>query len=143
MPKKSFLCAALFAVCAAAFAQAPSDPSQFIGLTLADLYGRYGVPKTVYPVRGAAAWQDDVVFLYDAAEFFVSGNRVWQVKIHSAFNIREGDPKAQVELVMGPGQDYDTFTIFRLPGSVWPLSFRVNWDGVGRAQALYVYRSDF
>jgi hypothetical protein len=149
-------------VCAAAFAQVPEiaaqdkpqnpetdktrlteDPVTLIGTTLTDLFARHGAPKYVYPVRGVASWQDDVVFVYDAAEFFVSTNRVWQLKLHSAYGLKEGDPKAQADLVMGPGQDFDGYSLFNLPSKVWPIMLRINWDASRRIQALYVYRSDF
>lgn len=155
------LCGVVF-VCAAVFAQAPAiavqdkaqspetgktrlseDPVTLIGTTLADLFARYGAPKYVYPVRGVAVWQDDVVFVYDAAEFFVSMNRVWQLKLHAAYGLQEGDPKAQADLVMGPGQDFDGYSLFHLPSKIWPIMLRVNWDASRRIQALYVYRSDF
>lgn len=122
---------------------AVQDPAALIGTTLADLFSGYGAPKSVYPVRGLAPWQDDVVFTYDNIEFFISGNRVWQVKIQSFGTFKQSDPKAQVLLAMGPGQDFDGYSLFHLPSKVWPLMLRVNWDTSGRAQAIYLYRSDF
>ncbi|MDR0585866.1 MAG: hypothetical protein LBG26_01360, partial [Treponema sp.] len=105
--KKTFL-PLFFFFCASIFGQnpaeapetsgLPADPSVLVGTTLSNLIGSYGAPKAVYPVRGLASWQDDVVFVYDHAEFFVYGNRVWQLKLRSAYGITEGDPKAQVVL---------------------------------------------
>jgi hypothetical protein len=83
------------------------------------------------------------VFVYDHAEFFVYGNRVWQLKLRSAYGITEGDPKAQVVLVLGEGRSFDGCSVFPLPSRVWPLSLRINWDSSDRVSAIYVYRSDF
>jgi hypothetical protein len=83
------------------------------------------------------------VFVYDHAEFFIYGNRVWQLKLSSAYGVNEGDPKAQVALTLGEGQIFDNYSVFSLPSRVWPLSLRINWDSSDRAAAIYVYRSDF
>ncbi|MDR0402238.1 MAG: hypothetical protein LBH35_01465 [Treponema sp.] len=143
----------LFLLCASVFGQnpretpeqtaLPADPSVLVGMTLPNLIESYGAPNAVYPVRGLSSWQDDVVFVYDHAEFFVYGNRVWQLKLVSAYGVSEGDPKAQVSLVLGEGQNFDGYSVFSLPNRVWPLSLRINWDSSDRVAALYVYRSDF
>ena len=127
------------------YAQSTSapDPSSLIGMTLSDLYKNYGVPKNVYAVRGVAAWQDDVVFVYDSIEFYVFGNRVWQLKVRSAYNIKDGDSKAAIVKVMGEGRDFEGFSLYQLPGKSWPIMLRINWDKSGRAAGLYIYRSDF
>jgi uncharacterized SAM-binding protein YcdF (DUF218 family) len=148
LPLVFFLCAPIFGqnpteAPETAAATLPADPSVLVGTTLPNLIGSYGAPKAVYPVRGLASWQDDVVFVYDHAEFFIYGNRVWQLKLRSAYGITEGDPKAQVALVLGEGQLFDGYSIFPLPSRVWPLSLRVNWDSSERVSAVYVYRSDF
>ncbi|MDR1307353.1 MAG: hypothetical protein LBK74_07245 [Treponema sp.] len=123
--------------------QPGQDPAELIGVTLTDLIGRFGVPKQVYAVRGVAAWQDDVVFVYDAGEFYIFGNRVWQLMFRSAYNIKEGDNRAVVGRVMGEGRNFDGYTLFQLPGKAWPVMLRVNWDASGRAAGIYIYRSDF
>jgi hypothetical protein len=128
------------------FAQADhpaSDPSVLVGVTLTDLVNRYGVPKQVYAVRGVSPWQDDVVFVYDTGEFYIFGNRVWQLKLRAAYDIKEGDTKAAVTRVMGEGRPMEGYTLFQLPSKVWPIMLRVNWDNSGRAAGIYIYRSDF
>ncbi|MCL1815117.1 MAG: hypothetical protein FWG27_04790 [Treponema sp.] len=127
---------------AAGFAQA-HDPSQLIGTTLSELVDRYGIPKNVYAVRGTEIWQDDVVFVYDSGEFFIFGNRVWQLKLRSAFNVKEGDTKASVARTLGEGRSFEGYTLYQLPGKAWPLMLRINWDKSGRAAEIYIYRSDF
>jgi hypothetical protein len=101
------------------------------------------VPKQVYAVRGIAPWQDDVVFVYDAGEFYIFGSRVWQLKFRSAYNIKDGDAKAAVTRIMGEGRDFEGYTLFQLPSKIWPIMLRVNWDASGRAAGIYIYRSDF
>jgi len=143
--RSSLIVLVLFALIAnGLFAQtAGADPASFIGSTLADLIGRFGAPKSVYPVRGMASWQDDVVFVYDQIEFFIYGNRVWQLKLQSAYGIKTGDPKRAVSLVLGEGKIFEDYTLFQLPSKVWPIMLRVNWDASGRASGIFVYRSDF
>ena len=120
-----------------------SDPSSLVGITLSDLIKNYGVPKNVYAVRGVDAWQDDVVFVYDNIEFFIYGNRVWQLKVRTAYNIKNGDTRAAVGRTMGEGRSFEGYTLYQLPGKAWPLMLRINWDSSGRVAGLYIYRSDF
>jgi len=154
MRKKKFLIRFIFPYCLlcigllcfgiSGFAQTESeDPALIVGLTLSELINRFGVPKQVYAVRGVAAWQDDVVFVYDAGEFFIFGNRVWQIKIRTAYNIKEGDTKAAVTRVFGESRDYEGYTLYQLPAKAWPMMLRVNWDTSGKVAGIYIYRSDF
>jgi hypothetical protein len=150
MKIKNFLPIFLFCLGSYLFAQSTAssqsvaqDPALLIGSTLQDLLGRYGVPKQVYAVRGVAAWQDDVVFVYDSGEFYIFGNRVWQLKLRSAYNVKDGDSKAAVNRTMGEGRNFETYTLYQLPSKVWPIILRVNWDAAGRAAGIYIYRSDF
>jgi hypothetical protein len=138
------LCFGLLCIGVSDFAQAESeDPAQLIGLTLSELISRYGVPKQVYAVRGVAAWQDDVVFIYDSGEFFIFGNRVWQLKLRSAYNIKEGDTKTAVNRALGESRNYEGYTLYQLPAKTWPMMLRVNWDTSGKVMGIYIYRSDF
>ena len=125
------------------FAQAESDPALLVGITLTELYNNYGVPRNVYAVRGIDTWQDDVVFVYDRIEFFVFGNRVWQVKVSSAYTVKDGDTQAVVTRAMGEGRNFEGYTLYQLPGRSWPLMMRVNWNSRGRAEGIYIYRPDF
>ena len=139
---KGVLAVLLLFSAVSASAQSDSDPSSLLGITLSDLIKTYGVPKNVYAVRGVAVWQDDVVFVYDQMEFFIIGNRVWQLKVRSAYNIKDGDSKTTVNRVMGEGRNYENYTIYQLPGKAWPIMLRINWDSSGRAAGIYIYRSD-
>ena len=58
------------------------DPADLLGLTLADSFSRFGPPTSVGAVRGDAAWQDDVAFLYSKGyTLFFYGDRVWQLRL--------------------------------------------------------------
>ena len=127
----------------AAQSNTASDPSALIGMTLSELYKNHGVPKNVYAVRGAAVWQDDVVFVYDNIEFFIFGNRVWQLKVRSAYNVKDRDTKASVTKTLGEGRSFEGYTLYQLPGKTWPLMLRINWDASERAAGIYIYRPDF
>lgn len=150
MKKKTFfrIIPVLILLCTAAagYGQtetAPQDPSQFIGITISELINRFGVPKQVYAVRGVAAWQDDVVFVYDSGEFFIYGNRVWQVKVRAAFNVKDGDTKAAVTRALGEGRNFEGYTLYQVPSKAWPMMLRINWNPSGRVEGMYIYRSDF
>jgi hypothetical protein len=120
-----------------------NDPSGFIGLTLSELIDRFGIPRHVYPVRRVEAWQDDVVFVYDSGEFFVVGDRVWQLRLRTAYNVRDGDTRAAVTRTLGEGLNFDGYTLYQLPSRTWPLMLRINWNAQGRAAGIYIFRSDF
>jgi len=138
------LCIGLLCPLVSVYAQTESeDPAQIVGLTLTELINRFGVPKQVYAVRGTAAWQDDVVFVYDAGEFFIYGNRVWQLKLKSAYNVKQGDTKTTVTRTLGESRDYEGYTLYQLPAKAWPMMLRINWDTSGKAAEIYIYRSDF
>jgi len=123
--------------------QTSVDPSSYIGLTLADLYGRFGIPGSVYAARGLEVWQDDVVFVYGFADFFIVQDRVWKVGVKEAYLIRAGDPATAVFLSFGEavsrGPEY---AVFPFTGRPWPMSLRFNFDSSGRVSMIYIYRSD-
>ena len=150
--KNPFIRAAALAfilLCAAAVGYGQSetvsqnDPSQLIGLTLSELINRFGVPKQVYAVRGVAAWQDDVVFVYDSGDFYIYGNRVWQLKLRTAYNIKDGDTRALITRTLGEGRSFEGYTLYQLPSKAWPMMLRINWTPSERAEGIYIYRSDF
>jgi hypothetical protein len=126
--------------------EAADDPSALIGLTLEALLGRFGTPQSVYAVRGLEDWQDDVVFVYQAGDFYVFRDRVWQIGLKSAYGISVGDPRAAVELALGDKAEvFEDHFLLALPGRAWPLTLRVNLSGPARASvsALFVFRPDF
>jgi hypothetical protein len=130
-------------------AQAPeavlnTDPASLIGLSLENLLSRFGVPQAVYAARGNEEWQDDVVFVYEGADFYVYKDRVWQIGLKSAYGVKLGDSHPAVSLILGEDAvDFEDYVFLALPSKGWPLAFRVNLDGSGLVSALFVYRPDF
>jgi hypothetical protein len=121
-----------------------ADPAALVGLSLENLLSRFGVPRTVYAARGNEEWQDDVVFVYDEADFYVYKDRVWQIGLKAAYGIRLGDPRPAVILALGEeAGDFGDYFLLSLPSKGWPLAFRVNVDDAGLVSALFVYRPDF
>jgi hypothetical protein len=114
-----------------------------IGLSLEDLFLRFGVPKTVYTARGEENWQDDVVFVYSEWDFYIYRDRVWQVGFKSGYGIKIGDVKAAALLVLADkAQDRGDYLLYPLTGGSWPLSLRVNFNA-GKISGIFVYRTDF
>jgi hypothetical protein len=108
------------------------------------VYSRYGIPGSVYAVRGAEEWQDDVVFVYDDWDLYIYRDRVWQVGVKTSHGIRLGDPGGVVSLVLGEGvRAYNGYMLYTLPSRAWPLEMRINLDAAGKVAALFIYRSDF
>jgi hypothetical protein len=129
----------------------------FIGMTLEDLFGRLGLPRSVYAIRGIEEWQDDVVFVYDEGDFYILKDRVWQVGLKSAFRIKSGDSRQAVFQVFGesfvegeprapsPAEDSEgggDYMVFPLEGYSWPMAVRCNFDSAGKVKIIFVYRSD-
>jgi hypothetical protein len=120
------------------------DAASFIGLSIENLIGRFGVPRSVYAVRGSAEWQDDVVFVYDSMDCYVFKDRVWQVGLKSWRRIKIGDSKPAVVLELGDSaMDEGSRVRLPLPGTGWPLELQVNMDGSGFVAGIFVSRSDF
>jgi hypothetical protein len=141
-PVRKLAAPLLLAVSVALGAQ--EDPAQIVGLTLESVYARYGVPESVYAVRGAEEWQDDVVFVYQDRDLYVFRDRVWQVGLKSALGISLGDSAGMAFLMLGEGvQSFDGRLIYSLPSRSWPLQLRLDLDEAGKVTAIYIYRSDF
>jgi hypothetical protein len=115
----------------------------FVGLKLEDLVMRLGIPKAVHTARGAAEWQDDVVFAYDEGDFYIFRDRVWQIGIKSAYGVKIGDAKASALVLLGEqAQDGGDYALCPLPGAGWPLSLRVNFSA-NKVTAIFIYRPDY
>ena len=115
-----------------------------VGLRLAELIARFGPPKSVFSARGNEIWQDDVVFRYDREDFYIFGDRVWQVKFKSVRGVSVGDPKQAALLVFGDkAQNMGDYLLVPVTGKDWSLMIRVNFDKADSVSAIYVYRQDF
>jgi hypothetical protein len=121
-----------------------TDPASWIGMDLPALLDRFGVPNSVYVVRGAEEWQDDVVFVYDHGDFYVFKDRVWQLGLKSAYKISAGDSREAALLALGEKtEDRGNYLFCPLPGGSWPLVLCCNLDGEGKVSTIFIYRSDF
>ena len=119
------------------------EPVIFVGMTLDELFSRFGPPQSVFSARGEERWQDDVVFTYNEGDFYIHRNRVWQVGLRYAYGIRVGDLRAVAFLVFGENaSDEGDFLLYPIPGGAWPLSLRMNFTN-DRVSAIFIYRPDF
>lgn len=131
---------------AQAISPAISDDEKllFVGMTLAQLIERLGPPRTVAAVRGVEVWQDDVIFQYAEGDFFIHGDRVWQVRLLSACGISAKERKAAVMQKLGnTAEDKNDHALLSIPGKNWPLTLRVNFNSSGQVSAIFIYRPDF
>ena len=120
------------------------DPASYIGLTLDELIRRFGVPRSVYAARGLEEWQDDVVFVYDEGDFYIFKDRVWQLGLKAVRGINAGDSRAVVSLVLGSAAEYRGNSVFySLNEGSWPLMLRCDFNSAGKAQVIFIYRTDF
>ncbi|WP_461256294.1 hypothetical protein [Treponema sp. R80B11-R83G3] len=116
----------------------------FVGMMMADLLDRFGPPRSVICERGNEPWQDDVVFQYNGADFYIYRDRIWQVKLASTLGISNGDKKAAVLLTLGNNAvDKEDHALLAINGKSWPLMMRVNFNNMGLVTAIYIYRPDF
>ena len=125
-----------------------ADPASYVGMTIENLISRFGIPSSVYPVRGLEDWQDDVVFVYEEGDFYIFRDRVWQLGLTSYRGINTGDPGSVVMLILD-----DVSGLSRLqspPGSIsfsiyessWPMILRFDFDDAGRIRGIFIFRSD-
>jgi len=115
-----------------------------VGMMMADLLAKFGPPRSVICERGPELWQDDVVFQYNGADFYVYRDRIWQVKLASTQGISNGDKRAAVLLALGNNVvEKEDHALLAINGRNWPLMLRVNFNNTGQVTAIYIYRPDF
>jgi hypothetical protein len=119
------------------------NPADMVGLTLEELHAKFGLPQRVYAARGVEPWQDDVVFVYPSIDCYIFEDHVWQISVQTAYGVKTGDERSQVKtLLWGKTLDFEDALLFRLPSGSWEMMMRVNFDAEGKAQAIFIYRSD-
>jgi len=119
-------------------------PVLYIGLTLTDLYQRFGVPQSVCASRGLEVWQDDVVFVYAQGDFYIYRDRVWQVGLKGAMGIKAGDSRDMVSLIFGSkGENRGNSFFCSLNDAAWPMMLRCDFDKDDKVQVIFIYRTDF
>ena len=119
-----------------------TDPVSFIGMTLTETLRRFGVPRSVYAVRGLEEWQDDVVFVCDEADFYIYKDRVWQAGLKEVRGIKTGDPGAVVSLILGAVERRENSLFCFLNEGAWPLMLRFDLNNTGAIKAIFIYRTD-
>jgi len=119
------------------------DPVSNIGLSLEEMFQRFGAPKQVHAARGDENWQDDVVFVYGDRFFYVFRDRVWQIGLKSGYGMKVGDSKAfALQILADKGLDKGDYLLAPLSGGAWPIALRVNFNA-GKISGMFVYRTDF
>jgi hypothetical protein len=157
-----FCIALSLAVAVEAFAQSTSvgsasaaplilddDPSPYLGLGLADLLSRFGVPSSVCAIRGDEAWQDDVAFVYASGySLFVYGDKVWQLRLTkpyagSIYGLFIGDLSSKALSILGqPYEASPNALAYRMPYKSYPVKLRLVLQD-DRIIDAYLYRADF
>lgn len=125
------------------------NPSKYLGFFIKQTLEKFGIPDSVYTVRGNEAWQDDVVFRYSPGyDFFWFKDRIWQIRFTSKYKslvlgIKIGDTQEKAISLLGlPYVQTETYMIFRLPDQGYPIHLRIILVQ-GIIQDIYVYRADF
>lgn len=131
-------------------AKLPDEPVLLLGLSPAQTISRFGPPLKVYSVRGAEAWQDDVVFEYaEGFSFFLFMEHVWQIRItdkykYPVFGFLPGSAAERITSMLGTSpRDFGDYYEWVLPSDAWPVRMRAIKDSKGIITDLYVYRADF
>lgn len=125
------------------------DPSPYLGLGLADIFSRFGVPSSVCAIRGDEAWQDDVAFVYGSGySLFIYGDKVWQLRLTkpyagSIYGIFIGDPSSKALSILGQPYEASPLALaYRMPYKSYPVKLRLVLQD-DRIVDAYLYRADF
>ena len=120
------------------------NPVSIIGFSLGELISRYGIPRSVYAVRGLEEWQDDVVFVYEEGDFYIYKDRVWQAGFKAALGVNTGDSRGAATMALGPRVESRGNSLFYFinEGS-WPLMVRCDFDNDDNVRVIFIYRTDF
>jgi hypothetical protein len=124
---------------------AQNKPEDFVGMTVDTVIKVFGTPRAVYAVRGKEVWQDDVVFVYADTDLYLYKDRVWQASVKETKNIKIGDSEAAVLQQLGEPVERakdGTFSVYKMPATVWPYFLRFNFDAKKRVTAILYYRGD-
>jgi hypothetical protein len=120
-----------------------------LGLSLAEAFETFGLPRQVSSVRGEEPWQDDVVFEYeDDVSLFWYRDRVWQIRFGPGFrgkfsNFIMGSSRQDVLSALGePLRKEDDWFLYHFAGQGYPLRLRL-FFGEGGLEDAYLYRGDF
>jgi len=148
-----FFLASAFALIAQSPAVAPAilddDPAFLLGLELGESFVRFGAPSSVNAVRGDAAWQDDVAFVFQPGyTLFLYRDRLWQLRftkpyMGSIYGLFLGDDSDKALSILGqPFDNGPNFLVYRMPYKSYPVRLRLALHE-GRIADVYLYRADF
>ena len=125
-----------------------TDEASYVGMTLEELIIRFGIPRSVHAARCLYEWQDDVVFVYNTADFYIYRNRVWQVGLTSYMGVNSGDHGQIIPLIMdaAPGfsmlESPSNFIAYYMYERSWPMILRFDLTETGRVRGIFIFRSD-
>lgn len=105
----------------------------------------FGIPQSVHTVRGLSEWQDDVVFVYNEADFYIFRDTLWQLGLRKAYGIKTGDTRTVAALTLSNMLELNTVAFLQcsVPHPALSVKMRANIDRLGLISTLFVYRSDY
>ena len=146
MKARALLLPAFFTA-AALFAQ--EDISRYIGMEPGEAIAALGAPAEIFPLRGDAAGEDDVVFYYPRHLYlFWFGNHVWQVRLDRRYEgeilgLKMGARRQEVLALLGsPLAEPEDTLIFQLTDRGYPVRLRLFFSTDG-LNDVYCDRGDF
>ena len=136
--------------------QPQAHAENLLGLSPAEVFEKLGAPESVYPLRGKAHWQDDVIFYYSSNLYiFFFDNRVWQIRCDhrskdKVVGITPGMKKSAVRGVIGkPYHSEESEDIYLNPAGItriekgYPVRLRLIYDKDNILFDIYLYRGDY
>jgi hypothetical protein len=125
------------------------DPASLLGLGLGETLSRFGAPSSVFALRGDAAWQDDVAFVYGTGyTLFMYGDRLWQLRFTkpyagSIYGLFLGDGSDKALSILGqPYESGPGFLVYRMPFKSYPVRLKLALQD-DRIVDAYLFRADF
>ena len=139
-----------------AISLAQVQAENLLGLTPPEVFEKLGAPESVYPLRGRAHWQDDVIFYYSSNLYvFFFDNRVWQIRCDhrskdKVLGVTPGMKKSAIRGVLGkPYHSEDSEDIYLNPAGItradkgFPVRLRLIYDKDNNLFDIYLYRGDY
>jgi len=125
------------------------DPLPLIGMDPSAALQAFGPPREIFPFRGTAESEDNVVFFYDDYHYiFWFRSRVWQVRFDRRFErgvlglslgmSREQVARASTRALLSAGDSL----YFDFGGARFPVRVRLVFEADSLSD-IYVYRSDY
>jgi hypothetical protein len=125
------------------------DPAVLLGMGLGESLARFGAPASVFALRGDAAWQDDVAFVYGTGyTLFMYRDRLWQLRFTkpyagSIYGLFLGDGSDKALSILGqPYESGPGFLVYRMPFKSYPVRLRLALQDE-RIVDAYLFRADF